>query len=91
MEDYTTINSFFLIIPMLFISNLSPTLFAIFKALKLKGQTLSTLLLLTFLIVYLFSWISYFYFSDDFTYDDIWDINIGNLIYESFCYSSLQC
>ena len=88
---FTTVSSFFLIIPMLFISNLSPTLFAIFKALKLKGKTLGAVLLLTYLIVYLFSWLAYFYFADDFVYDDIWEINTGNLIYESYCYSALQC
>ena len=88
---FITVSSIFLIIPMLFISNLSPTLFAIFKALKLKAKTLGAVLLLTFFIVYFFSWLAYFFFPDDFVYDNILNTETGELIYESFCYSPIQC
>ena len=49
------------------------------------------MILFTYLIVYLFSWLSFYFFSDDFVYNDVLNINKGEEIYESFCYSSIQC
>ena len=88
---FLTLNIMFLVIPILFVANLSNTLFAIFKAIKLRGKQLGIVLLFTYLIVYLFSWFSFYYFQDDFVYNDVLNINTGEEIYESFCYSSIQC
>ena len=86
-----TKSSMFLIIPILFVCNLSNTLFAIFKAIQLKAKQLGIVLLFTYLIVYLFSWLAFYIFADDFVYYDVKNINSGEQISENFCYSSIQC
>ena len=86
-----TRNAIFLVIPILLVANLSNTLFAIFQAIKLKSNQLGIVLLFTYLIVYLFSWLAYYIFADDFVYNDVLNINTGEEISESFCYSSIQC
>ena len=50
-----------------------------------------TVLLFTYLIVYLFMWVTYFYMADLFSFDDILERSSEETISESFCYSSLQC
>ena len=72
-------------------ANLSNTLFAIVKAIQLKAKQLGIVLLFTYLIVYLFSWLAFYIFADDFVYYDVKNINSGEQISESFCYSSIQC
>jgi hypothetical protein len=49
---------FILAIPALFVANLSPLLFSIVTAIKIRGWQLIQVLLFTFIIIYLFSWIS---------------------------------
>ena len=84
-------NYLFLVIEILFIINIVPTLFDIFKAMKLKYLHIILVLLFDYLVVYIFMWIGFFFFQDFFIYDEILESTSGSLISESFCYSSLQC
>ena len=88
---FVTQSAMFLVIPTLFIANLVPTLFDIFKSIKMKFSNMITVLLFTYLIVYLFMWVTYFYMADLFSFDDILERSSEETISESFCYSSLQC
>ena len=36
-------------------------------------------------------WFGFFFFQDSFRYDDILDTKTGDIISESYCYSSVQC
>jgi hypothetical protein len=75
---------------MIFIANLIPTLKNIFKAITLKFSSLIITILFTYILVYLFSWIAYFYMSDIFNIE-VLDYKSGEIIKENFCTSSLQC
>ena len=88
---FVTQSSMFLVIPTLFIANIIPTLFDIFKAMKMKFGNMITVLLFDYLLVYLFMWVTYFYMPDLFSFDDILEPSSEATISESFCYSSLQC
>ena len=57
----------------------------------MKFSNMITVLLFTYLIVYLFMWVTYFYMADLFSFDDILERSSEETISESFCYSSLQC
>ena len=84
-------NYLFLVIEILFIINIVPTLFDIFKAMRIKSLHILLVLLFDYLVVYIFMWIGFFFFQDFFNYDEILESNSGSLIPESFCYSSVQC
>ena len=86
-----TRSSLFLVVQTLFIANIIETLFNIFKAMKMKFLSIIIVLIFDFIIVYLFMWFSYFYFSDFFHFDQILDRESHEKIPEPFCYSSLQC
>jgi hypothetical protein len=86
-----TRSSLFLVVQTLFIANIIETLFNIFKAMKMKFLSIIIVLIFDFIIVYLFMWFSYFYFSDFFNFDQILDRESHEKIPEPFCYSSLQC
>ena len=84
-------SSMFLVVPMIFIANVSPTLFDIFKAMTMKFSNMITVLIFTCLIVYLYMWVTYFYMSFLFDFDDIIEMSSGQTIHEVFCNSSVQC
>ncbi len=88
---FLTRSAMFLVVPTLFIANLSSTLFAIFKAIVTKCVPLFTVLLFTYLFVYFFSWIAYFFLADYFVFSDVLDLDTGEYITEAFCYSPIQC
>ena len=88
---FCTQSNLCLVIPTLFIANISPTLFAIFKAIKNKWVTLCTILLFTYLFVYIFMWVTYYFLADNFIFEDVIDIQTGTQVTEAFCYSSIQC
>ena len=88
---FATQSAMFLVIPTLFIANVIPTLFDIFKAMKMKFGNMMTVLLFTYLVVYLFTWVTYFYMADLFSFEDILERSSEEEIQESFCYSSVQC
>jgi hypothetical protein len=54
-------HSIFIVIPVLFISNMIELLSNITYAVQLKWKQLSMVLVFTYMIVYFFSWISFFY------------------------------
>ena len=84
-------NYLFLVIEILFIANIVPTLSDILKAIRIKYLHIILVLLFDFLIVYVFSWLGFFFFQDFFVYDEILESSSGSLISEGFCYSSVQC
>ena len=84
-------NSMFIAIQMIFIINLTPTLFDIFRAIKMRFLSLITVIIFTVLIAYIYMWITYFYFDFLYTFDDIREISSNQIIEENFCNSSLQC
>ena len=88
---FVTQSSMFLVIPTIFIANIIPTLFDIFKSIKMKFTNMITVLMFTYLVVYLFMWVTYFYMADLFVFDNVLEKSSGAEINESFCYSSLQC
>ena len=81
----------FIIVEILFIINIVPTLFDVFKAMKLKYLHILLVLLFDFLLVYIFMWFGFFFFQDFFVYDDILESTSGSTITESYCYSSVPC
>jgi len=81
----------FLVVEVLFIVNIIPALFDILKAIKMKYLHIILVLIFDFLMVYVFSWFGFFFFQHFFVYDDILVSSSGNIVSESYCYSSLQC
>ena len=77
-------------IEILFFANLIPILKDIIKSISYKFLTLIYILLFTYLIVYFFMWITYYYINDLF-YVDVMEYDSGEIINESFCSSPLQC
>ena len=81
----------FLVVEVLFIVNIIPALFDILKAIKMKYLHIILVLIFDFLMVYVFSWFGFFFFQNFYVYDDILVSSSGNIISESYCYSSVQC
>ena len=89
---FITIRSYLcIVVEVLFIINIFPTLFDIFKAIKSKYLHIIMVLLFNFLTEYVFMWFGFFFFQDFFKYDDILEPISGELISENYCYSSVQC
>ena len=86
-----TKNPLFLVIQIVFVANISSTLFDIFYAIKLKWINIVLLLLFDFLCVYVFMWFAFFFFPHFFEFDEVL-VPLGQeTIREGFCYSSVQC
>jgi hypothetical protein len=64
---------FVLVIPTIFIMNLSTTLYDILIALKLRWRQLLAVLLFTYLCIYLFSWMGLLWINKLFNYPDTVD------------------
>jgi hypothetical protein len=60
----TTGNSICLVIPVILITNLSAFLYDIFFVIQMKWKQLCLVLIYTYLLVYLFSWIAFLYFYE---------------------------
>lgn len=84
-------NGLCLVLPILFIANINRTLFDIFRAMKLKCSNMLTVLVFAGLVGYIFTWITFFYMSFLFVFDEVLEFESGVQITESFCSSSLQC
>lgn len=84
-------SSLFLVLPMIFVANISPTLLDIFKAMTMKFSNMITVLIFTCLIVYIYMWVTYFYMSFLFDFDEVVEMTSGEKIHEVFCNSSVQC
>ena len=84
---FITIRSYLcIVVEVLFIVNIFPTLYDIFKAIKSKYLHIIMVLLFDFLTEYVFMWFGFFFFQDFFKYDDILEPTTGDLISENYCY-----
>ena len=83
--------SLFLIVQILFIINIIPTLFNIFKAIKNRFLNIIVVIILDFIIIYIFMWFSFYYLADLFEFDNVIDKDSNEEISESYCTSSVQC
>jgi hypothetical protein len=59
-----------LVIPVISAINLSSTLYDIFKALKLRWRQLLLVLVFTYLVIYIYTWISLLWLNNIFNYSD---------------------
>ena len=75
----------------LFIYGLFPELTNIFKSFITKISTFLSCLAFSYLIIYVFNYISIFYLGKDFDFGDIMEYKSENFIKEQFCHSSIQC
>lgn len=64
-----------LVVPTIFVMNLSSTLYDILKALKLRWRQLLAVLLFNYLCIYIFTWISMLWLNKLFLYSDATDIS----------------
>lgn len=60
-----------LVFPILNVSNLSEILFNIILAVQLRWQQLVTVLIFTYLVVYCFMWITFYYIYESFMFDGV--------------------
>lgn len=81
----------FLSIETLFIFGIFPSLINIFKAFTAKASSLFSCLIFTYLIVYIYNWLTIFYIRDTFVFEEVLEYQSGQYITEPFCHSSLQC
>jgi hypothetical protein len=76
----TTSNSICLVIPVVLITNLSQFLYDIMYVIQLKWQHLCLVLMYTYLLVYLFSWIAFLYYYELFVIESV-DIEAVSLYF----------
>ena len=86
-----TKNPLFLVVQIIFVANISSTLFDIIYAIKLKWINIVLLLLFDFLCVYVFMWFAFFFYPYFFEFDEVLIPASQETIREGFCYSSVQC
>ena len=68
-----------IVFPVLFIINIIPILYGMFVALKTKVNQLLTMIMFTYIFVYVYMWIGYYFLYDMFEYSDIYkkgEVNI---------------
>ena len=75
----------------LFIVSIYPSLLNIFKSFTTKFSSLFFCLIFTYLIVYVYNWISIFFIRENFNFGDVYEYKAGKYINEPYCHSSLQC
>ena len=81
----------FLSIETLFILGIFPSLINIFKAFTAKSSSLLSCLIFTYLIIYIYNWLTIFFIRDTFIFEEVFEYQSGQYITEPFCHSSLQC
>ena len=84
-------NPIFLSIETLFIVAIFPSLLNIFKSFTTKFMSLFVCLLFTYLLVYVYNWISIFYLRKIISFEEVYDYKTGKYTKEPFCHSSIQC
>ena len=84
-------NPIYLSIETIFIVGIFPSLLNIFKAFTEKFASLISCLLFTYLMVYLYNWLSIFYVRNAIDFGKVMEYKSGQFIYEPFCHSSIQC
>ena len=81
----------FLSIETLLLYGIFPSLINIFKSFTEKFSSLCSCLLFTYLILYVYNYITIFYMRDAFILDDVLIYKSENYVQEPFCHSSIQC
>ena len=81
----------FLAIETLLLYGIFPSLINIFKSFTEKFSSLCSCLLFTYLILYVYNYITIFYLRDVFVLDDVMVYESENYVQEPFCHSSIQC
>lgn len=81
----------FLVISTLFVANITPTLFDIFRAITMIFSQMSSVILFIVLVVYIFMWLTLFYMSFMYGFDNILQVSSRTFIHEAYCNSSLHC
>ena len=81
----------FLSIETLFIYGIFPSLVNIFKSFIAKSSTFLSCLLFTYLIIYVYNYISIFYIRKSFDVGEVLEYEPERFINEPFCHSSIQC
>ena len=80
-----------LAIETLLLYGIFPSLLNIFKAFTEKFSSLLSCLVFTYLIIYVYNYITIFYMTETFDIGEVFHYESENYIQEPFCYSSLQC
>ena len=81
----------FLSFETLFIFSIFPSLINIFKAFTNKFTSLLYCLIFTYLIVYIYNWLTIFNIRESFISEETLDYQSGQYKTEPFCHSSFQC
>ena len=81
----------FLIVPTLFICNLSSNLFPLYAALIKRYYSMGLVLMFTYIATYIFAWFAYYFLYENFVFNDIVDPRSGETRTESYCNSIIQC
>jgi hypothetical protein len=75
----STGSALFLVLPTLFVANLSSILFGIILAVKLRYTQISAVLIYTYIVVYCFTWFDFYFYYDSWSFDDM--LSIANVIF----------
>ena len=75
----------------LFLYGIFPELLNIFKSFTDKFASLFSCLIFTYLIIYVYNYISIFYIRESFDLGEVFHYDSETFINEPYCYSSLQC
>jgi len=81
----------FLSIETLFIYGIFPSLVNIFKSFIAKSSTFLSCLLFTYLLIYVYNYISIFYIRKSFDVGEVLEYAPERFINEPYCHSSIQC
>ena len=81
----------FLSIETLFIYGIFPSLVNIFKSFIAKSSTFLSCLLFTYLLIYVYNYISIFYIRKSFDVGEVLEYEPERFINEPYCHSSIQC
>ena len=84
-------NCIFISIPLLFIANVNNILFGIVYSLILRIKQLFFVLIFMYLIVYLFTWFAFYYFSELFEFSNLYNVKTDDTTTEKLCSSMVQC
>ena len=84
-------NPIFLSIETIFIVGIFPSLLNIFKAFTAKFSSLIACLIFTYLVIYIYNWLSIFYLRKTIDFGEVLQYQSGQFILEPFCHSSIQC
>ena len=84
-------NGIFLSIPILLVANINPLLLGIVVSFKMRLKQLVMVLIFMYLIVYLFTWFAFYYFSEWFEFFNLLNVKENTYEEEKLCSSMIQC